>query len=91
MTAEQKRGLRGLEGHEFHLALIDGSRIYDADLVSARGITPLVLQQRRGCLRMHGRGPRRLGDASRQTGRCLTTAGRSSERSYSSRLRDRRG
>jgi hypothetical protein len=39
MTAEQKRGLRGLEGHKVHLALVDGSRIDDADLVSARGTT----------------------------------------------------
>ena len=39
MTAEQKRGLRGLEGHKVHLALTNGSRIDDADLVSARGTT----------------------------------------------------
>ena len=39
MTADQKRGLRGLEGHRVHLALVDGSRIDDADLVSARGTT----------------------------------------------------
>ncbi len=39
MTAEQKRGLRRLEGHKVHLALVDGSRIDDADLVSARGTT----------------------------------------------------
>ena len=37
MTTEQKRGLRRLEGHKVHLALADGSRIDDADLVSARG------------------------------------------------------
>lgn len=37
MTAEQKRGLRELEGHKVHVALIDGSRIDDAELVSARG------------------------------------------------------
>ena len=39
MTTEQKRGLRRLEGHKIHLALSDGSRIDDADLVSARGAT----------------------------------------------------
>jgi hypothetical protein len=39
MTAEEKLGLRRLEGHKVHLALIDGSRIDDADLVSARGTT----------------------------------------------------
>ncbi|HEV3400689.1 MAG TPA: hypothetical protein VG078_02620 [Acidimicrobiales bacterium] len=39
MTTEQKRGLRRLEGHKVHLALADGSRIDDADLVSARGTT----------------------------------------------------
>ena len=39
MTANQKRGLRSLEGHKIHLALVDGSRIDDADLVSARGST----------------------------------------------------
>jgi hypothetical protein len=39
MTAEQKRGLRRLEGLKVHLALVDGSRIDDADLVSARGTT----------------------------------------------------
>ena len=39
MTAEQKRGLGRLEGHKVHLALVDGSRIDDADLVSARGTT----------------------------------------------------
>jgi hypothetical protein len=39
MTAEQKRGLRRLEGHKVHLALVDGSRIDDADLISARGAT----------------------------------------------------
>ena len=39
MTAEQKRGLRRLEGHKIHLALVDGSRIDDADLVSARNTT----------------------------------------------------
>jgi hypothetical protein len=37
MTTEQKRGLRQLEGHKVGLALVDGSRIDDADLVSARG------------------------------------------------------
>jgi hypothetical protein len=31
MTAKQKRGLRSLEGHKIHLALVDGSRIDDAD------------------------------------------------------------
>lgn len=37
MTREQRRGLRQLEGHKVGLALTDGSRIDDADLVSARG------------------------------------------------------
>ena len=39
MTAKQKRGLRSLEGRKIRLALLDGSRIDDADLVSARGST----------------------------------------------------
>jgi hypothetical protein len=39
MTAQQKRGLRGLEGHKVHLALLDGSRIDEAYLVSGRGST----------------------------------------------------
>ncbi len=36
MTAELQRQLRNLEGHRVYLALTDGSRIDDADLVSAR-------------------------------------------------------
>ena len=39
MTAQQKRDLRRLEGHRVYLALADGSRIDDADLVSARRTT----------------------------------------------------
>jgi len=40
MTSQQLRDLRGLEGRQVCLALIDGSRIDDATLVSAgRGHT----------------------------------------------------
>jgi hypothetical protein len=35
MTAEQRRGLRALEGQLVHLALDDGSRLDDVTLVSA--------------------------------------------------------
>ncbi len=35
MTAEQRRGLRALEGRVVHLALADGSRLDDVALVSA--------------------------------------------------------
>ncbi len=35
MTAEQRRGLRALEGRVVHLALANGSRLDDVALVSA--------------------------------------------------------
>ncbi|HEX2024353.1 MAG TPA: hypothetical protein VHF00_06580 [Acidimicrobiales bacterium] len=35
MTAEQRRGLRALEGRLVHVALADGSRLDDVALVSA--------------------------------------------------------
>jgi hypothetical protein len=39
MSAEKRRELRRLEGGNIHLALADGSRIDDVQLVSARGVT----------------------------------------------------
>jgi hypothetical protein len=39
MSAEKRRELRRLEGGNVHLALTDGSRIDDVQLVSARGLT----------------------------------------------------
>ena len=37
MTLEKRRELRGFEGSSVSLALADGSRLDDVDLVSARG------------------------------------------------------
>ena len=39
MSAERRRELRRLEGGRVHLALSDGSRLDDVQLVSARGLT----------------------------------------------------
>ncbi len=39
MTAERRRELRGLEGSTVSLALADGSRLDDVNLVSARGLS----------------------------------------------------
>lgn len=39
MSAEKRRELRGLEGGNINLALADGSRMDDVQLVSARGLT----------------------------------------------------
>jgi hypothetical protein len=39
MSAERRRELRRLEGRNVHLALSDGSRMDDVQLVSARGLT----------------------------------------------------
>lgn len=42
MTAHQYRVLRTFEGQRVHLALVDGSRIDDCELVSARSRTVWV-------------------------------------------------
>lgn len=42
MSAEQQMKLRGLEGRTVHLALVDGSRLDDVALVSARSRTVWV-------------------------------------------------
>lgn len=42
MTAHQYRVLRTFEGQRVHLALVDGSRIDDCELVSARRRTVWV-------------------------------------------------
>lgn len=42
MSAEQHMKLRGLEGRTVHLALVDGSRLDDVALVSARSRTVWV-------------------------------------------------
>ncbi len=42
MSAEQQLKLRGLEGRTVHLALVDGSRLDDVALVSARSRTVWV-------------------------------------------------
>ena len=39
MTVEKRRELRGFEGSCVNLALADGSRLDDVNLVSARGTT----------------------------------------------------
>ena len=39
MTGEKRRELRGFEGLSVNLALADGSRLDDVNLVSARGTT----------------------------------------------------
>jgi len=42
MSAEQQMKLRGLEGRTVHLALVDGTRLDDVALVSARSRTVWV-------------------------------------------------
>lgn len=42
MSADQQMKLRGLEGRTVHLALVDGSRLDDVALVSARSRTVWV-------------------------------------------------
>jgi hypothetical protein len=39
MTAEKRRELHRFEGRSVNLALADGSRLDDVQLVSARGVT----------------------------------------------------
>jgi hypothetical protein len=39
MSADKRRELRRLEGSNVHLALVDGHRMDDVMLVSARGLT----------------------------------------------------
>jgi hypothetical protein len=39
MTAEKRRELHRLEGRTVHLSLVDGSRLDDVALVSARSLT----------------------------------------------------
>lgn len=39
MTVEKRRELRRFEGSSVSLSLVDGSRIDDVNLVSARGVT----------------------------------------------------
>ena len=39
MSADRRRELRRFEGHNVHLALSDGTRLDDVQLVSARGLT----------------------------------------------------
>jgi hypothetical protein len=39
MTVDKRRELRSLEGRPVHLALVDGSRLDDVALVSARSVT----------------------------------------------------
>lgn len=39
MSADKRRELRRLEGDNVNLALADGSRLDDVQLVSARGLT----------------------------------------------------
>lgn len=42
MSADQQMKLRGLEGRTVHLSLVDGSRLDDVALVSARSRTVWV-------------------------------------------------
>ncbi len=44
MTAETRRELRRFEGSSVNLALADGSRLDDVNLVSARGTTLWIFQ-----------------------------------------------
>lgn len=39
MTAEKRRELHRYEGSSVNLALVDGSRLDDVSLISARGLT----------------------------------------------------